>query len=171
MKTIIISSSLSDNSRSFILCKKIEEELKSLNVDTILVDIRKMKLEPYHRGPTKDMEKLASQIEEANNIIIGMGVHNYTINDSLKMVLSGCFDGAKNKFFGIVCAAGGDRSYLSTMHLTQICMNEWRMMQLPRIVYATKNDFVGNEISNDDVLERIKLFSKEFKKIGEKLLK
>ena len=57
------------------------------------------------------------------------------------------------------------------MHLTQICMNEWRMIQLPRIVYATKQDFdQDNQISNSEVLKRIQLFSNEFYVIGSKLI-
>ena len=86
------------------------------------------------------------------------------------MILDNCCDGGVGKFFGIVCAAGGERSYLSSMQLTQICMNEWRMIQLPRIVYATGKDFEGNIISNDDLKDRIKLFVEEFTIIGEKLI-
>jgi FMN reductase len=74
------------------------------------------------------------------------------------------------KFFGIVCAAGGERSYLSTMHLTQICMNEWRMIQLPRIIYATGQDFDNDAITNNELNERIKLFVKEFIDIGRRLI-
>ena len=64
---------------------------------------------------------------------------------------------------------GGERSYLSTMQLTQICMNEWRMIQLPRIVYATGKDFKEDIIISSEVLERIALFSEEFHTIGNKL--
>ena len=76
-----------------------------------------------------------------------MGVHCYSINDGLKIILDNCCNKAEGKFFGIACAAGGTKSYLASMHLTQICMNEWRMIQLPRIVYATTKDFKENEIS------------------------
>ena len=55
------------------------------------------------------------------------------------------------------------------MQLTQICMNEWRMMQLPRIVYATGKDFKEDIIISSEVLERIALFSEEFHTIGNKL--
>ena len=74
------------------------------------------------------------------------------------------------KFFGIICAAGGERSYLSTQHLTQICMNEWRMIQLPRIIYATGKDFEENKVNNKDLLERLDVFSEEFNTIGKKLI-
>ena len=77
---------------------------------------------------------------------------------------------AQNKFYAIACAAGGERSYLATMHLTQICMNQWRMIQLPRILYATKNDFKKNQITNKELIKRINNFSDEFINIGRKLL-
>ena len=70
-----------------------------------------------------------------------MGVHCYSVNDSLKILLDTCFSKAHSKFYGILCMAGGEKSFLSTMHLTQICMNEWHMIQLPRIIYATGKDF------------------------------
>ena len=99
-----------------------------------------------------------------------MGVHCYSINDSLKIILDTIFQKATGKFYGILCAAGGEKSYLSTMHLTQICMNEWRMIQLPRIVYAIEKDFTEEKISSTDLLKRIELFSEEFHLIGNKLL-
>ena len=134
-----------------------------------IVDARNIPMQPIHRGRTPEMETLAKQVEEADNIIIGMGVHCYSINDSLKILLDTCFGKATGKFFGILCAAGGERSYLSTMQLTQICMNEWRMMQLPRIVYASRKDFHEDIIISPELLERIALFSEEFHTIGNKL--
>lgn len=126
-------------------------------------------MQPTHKVITPEMATLAKQVEEADNIIFGMGVHCYSVNDSLKILLDACFGKATGKFYGILCAAGGERSYLSTMHLTQICMNEWRMMQLPRIVYATGKDFKEDIIISSEVLERIALFSEEFHTIGNKL--
>lgn len=136
-----------------------------------LLDARDIPMRPIHKNITNEMKKLAEQVRKADNIIIGMGIHCYSINDSLKILLDSCFSEATGKFFGILCAAGGERSYLSTMHLTQICMNEWRMIQLPRIVYATKKDFTENKINSEEVITRIKDFSQEFHTIGKKLLR
>ena len=169
MKTLILSSSLSENSRSFLLCKAVKEELIAKGDNITFVDARNIPMQPVHRGLSPEMETLAKQVEQADNIIIGMGVHCYSVNDSLKILLDTCFGKATGKFYGILCAAGGERSYLSTMHLTQICMNEWRMMQLPRIVYATRKDFKEDIIISSEVLERIALFSEEFHTIGNKL--
>jgi len=170
MKTLILSSSLAENSRSYLLCKAVEQELIAKGDNITFVDARNIPMQPVHRGLSPEMETLAKQVEQADNIIIGMGVHCYSINDALKILLDACFGKATGKFFGILCAAGGERSYLSTMQLTQICMNEWRMMQLPRIVYATGKDFKENIITSAEVLERIEVFSEEFHSIGNKLV-
>ena len=170
MNTLILSSSLSENSRSYLLCKEVEQELVSKGNNITFVDAKEIPMQPFHRQKSEEMKALSKQIVKVDNIIIGMGVHCYSINDSLKVLLDGCFGKATGKFFGILCAAGGERSYLVTQHLTQICMNEWRMMQLPRVVYATGNDFTENSITSKEALERIKLFSKEFHTIGNKLL-
>jgi len=170
MNTLIISSSFSEESRSFILCKAIDTALQKKGVNVELLDARKMELLPCHKGVTTSMEELTKKVKNADNIIFGMGVHCYSINDGLKIILDNCCSGGVDKFFGIVCTAGGERSYLSSMHLTQICMNEWRMIQLPRIVYATGKDFEGNIISNDNLKDRIKLFVEEFTIIGRKLI-
>ena len=170
MKTLILSSSLAENSRSYLLCKAVEQELIAKGDNITFVDARNIPMQPVHRGLSPEMETLAKQVEQADNIIIGMGVHCYSINDALKILLDACFGKATGKFFGILCAAGGERSYLSTMQLTQICMNEWRMMQLPRIVYDTGKDFKENIITSAEVLERIEVFSEEFHSIGNKLV-
>ena len=170
MNTLILSGSVSENSRSFLLCKAIELQLIAKGDAITFVDAREIPMHPVHREITNEMKQLAEQVKQADNIIIGMGVHCYSVNDALKILLDACFFGATGKFFGVLCAAGGEKSYLSTMHLTQICMNEWRMMQLPRIVYATKKDFTGDIITSAEVLERINLFSEEFHTVGHKLL-
>ena len=170
MKTLIISSSLSKNSRSFILCNEVSKILSTKKVTPTIIDARDMNILPMHNTLNAKMKMLSKQINNTDNIIIGMGVHCYSINDSLKVLLDTCFSDAIGKFYGILCAAGGEKSYLSTMHLTQICMNEWRMIQLPRIVYATGKDFKNNTILSTDLLNRINTFSDEFYNTGKKLL-
>ena len=170
MNTLILSGSVSENSRSFLLCKAVEKQLLAKGNTITFVDARKIPMNPAHREITDEIRQLAEQVKQADNIIIGMGVHCYSVNDALKILLDTCFSDATGKFFGILCAAGGERSYLSTMHLTQICMNEWRMIQLPRIVFATEKDFKEDVITSAEVLERIKLFSEEFHTVGHKLL-
>ncbi len=170
MKTLIISSSLSSNSKSYLLCKKIEEMLKSKSVVCKFLDMRNINIFPYHTNNNQQIEVVSKAIRNNDNIIIGMGVHNYSISDNLKIILDNCFSEAKGKFYGIVCAAGGEKSYLSTMHLTQICMNQWKMIQLPQTVYATNNDFNAENIISPVLNKIIEEFSEQFLSIGNKLI-
>ena len=170
MKTIIISSSLSKTSKSFILCNEVNQKLKGLGFKSEIIDARSISLNAYHLIQSKELDDLSKKISKADNLIIAMGVHNFSINDSLKIILDTCFKNVEGKFFGILCAAGGEKSYLSTMHLTQICMNEWRMIQLPRIIYATKRDFENNKLTSKNIKERIDVFCNEFTEIGQKLM-
>ena len=170
MKTVIISSSLSKNSKSFILCNEVNQKLKDLGFRSEVIDARSISLNAYHLTQSKELDDLSDKISKADNLIIAMGVHNFSINDSLKIILDTCFKDVEGKFFGILCAAGGEKSYLSTMHLTQICMNEWRMIQLPRIIYATKRDFENNKLTSKNIKERIDVFCNEFIEIGQKIM-
>ena len=170
MKTLIVSSSLSPKSRSFILCKEIYNRLSVKGIEVKMIDAREIDLRPCHKKISESMIELNEEVDYADNIIIGMGVHCYSINDGLKIILDNCFGKATGKFFGIICSAGGERSYLSTQHLTQICMNEWRMIQLPRIVYATGKDFEEDKVNNKYLIDRLDIFSEEFNTIGRKLI-
>ncbi len=169
MKTLIISSSLAPSSRSFLLCKQVHNNLLNNNIKTEIFDARSIYLAPHHASDSEEMKNLTKKISDADNYIIGMGVHNYSINDSLKIILDNCFKNVEGKFYGIVVAAGSEKSYLSSMHLSQICMSEWKMIQLPRIIYSTSNDFKKNIITSQKLLDWIDLFCEEFIEIGNKL--
>lgn len=171
MRTLILSSSLRPDSQSRQLCRRVEALLAAQPGALVdFVDLRDVELRPCHLGRTPSMSELAERVAAADNYVLGMGVHCYTVNDGLKIVLDTCMKGCEGKFFGVLCAAGGEKSYLSTMHLTQMCMNEWRMMQLPRVVYATDADFREGVLASAAVEERLALFAAEFGGIGRRLL-
>lgn len=171
MKTLILSSSLSDSSRSYAVCTQVQFLMTQQWHDITLYDARGKDLPATHLERTDDVVELRSLVDQADNIVIWCWVHCYSINDNLKIILDRCFGEATGKFYGVICAAGGEKSYLATTHLTQICMNEWRMIQLPRTLYVTGKDFGDDgEFKNPDVIERVGVFVEEFSEIGEKLL-
>ncbi len=171
MKTAIISSSLNPESKSFIMCKAVEAELIKQGAEVIFVDARDYKLGPLFQT-TPDNDKLAEKVKDADNFVFGMALYDYSVNDNLKIILDTCIDPKlDHALFGIICAAGGDKSYLSTMHLSQICMNEWRMMQLPRVIFGTGKDFDQKGINCENLKERVVKFADELYTLGSKLLK
>ncbi len=170
MKTLIISSSLSPNSRSFLLCKAVEEFLKEGNIEVEVVDLRKYTLHATHLPPSPDVEVLKKKVAEADNYIFWMWVHCYSFNDNLKIFLDTVMGECDVKLFAVLCAAWGHHAYLATMHLTQVCMNERRMIQLPRVVYAAGGDFSEENKINENIFSRCKKLSEEFVELWEKLL-
>jgi len=162
MKTLIISSSLNPDSKGFKICKMVLEKMEESGMDVELLDVRDYELGHTFRT-TPDMQKIAEKIAAADNFVIGMAVYCYTINDSLKSVLDNCFENVTGKKYGCVCASGGDKSYLATQTLTQICANEWRMVQLPRVIFSSGSDWSEGELVNKDVHERIEIFVNEFR--------
>jgi NAD(P)H-dependent FMN reductase len=152
MKTIIISSSTSKESKSFILCQEVAEKLINQGIECSLIDARLLDLKSSHSAKTPSMIEAIKKINEADNLIIGMGVHNYSVNDSLKIMLDTCFDKVNGKFFGVLCAAGGEKSYL------------------PRIIYATGKDFTENKVTSTVLKKWMSEFVAEYISIGKKLL-
>ena len=59
MKTLIITSSLSPESRSFILCTKTYEKLIEKGKEVEMIDAREMDLIPCHNTPSESMNLLS----------------------------------------------------------------------------------------------------------------
>ena len=97
MKTVIISSSLSKTSKSFILCNEVNQKLKDLGFKSEIIDARSISLNAYHLIQSKELDDLSNKISKADNLIIAMGVHNFSINDSLKIILDTCFKNVEGK--------------------------------------------------------------------------
>lgn len=174
MKTLIISSSRNPQSLSREVCKEIKNRLeKKENTEVALIDLSEMEINFAFQPKTPDQEKIQKLVEESDNFIFGTPIYNYGFSDSLKAMLDTCFPGSEHKLFGIIAAAGGEKSYLSTMSLVQTCMKEWRMIPLPRTVYCMKKDFESPEdtpIPKDELCQRIQQFIEDFHSLGSKLI-
>ena len=172
MKTVIVSSSQSPKSKSFILAKEVEKKLIEHNIEVTFIDLRDYDLNVMHKKRTQDQDTLSATVAQCDNIILATGIYNYSICDSLKVFVDTCLtkDNCAYKFYGIVCAAGGNMSYLAAMHLTQMCQNHNKMIQLPDIVYGSHADFTNDTINSTELNQRIDDFSKKFIYYAKKLL-
>tara|TARA_Y100001970_G_scaffold289591_1_gene420478 strand:- start:3203 stop:3724 length:522 start_codon:yes stop_codon:yes gene_type:complete len=172
MKTAIISSSQNLNSKSYLLCKEVEKLLIEKGVEVVFIDGKDFSLGTYHKQ-TEDNKKVANLIKDCDNFIFGMAVYQYSFNANLKLILDTCMDECDNKLFGTLVAAGGQKSYLCYMDLVKCCMNEWRMIPLPRVVFCNSSDFEFNAektIPSQDLETRLIEFANDFEKIGQKLI-
>ena len=172
MKTAIISSSQSPESKSYILCRQIEKRLLEKGVDVVFVDTKEYTLGTYNKQ-TEDNKKVAELIKGCDNYVFGMAVYQYSFNANLKIIFDTCMSECDNKLFGMLVSAGGQKGYLSYMQPIQICMNEWRMIPLPRVVYCNSGDFEFTEetkVPGEDLRARLDEFADNFHTIGEKLM-
>ena len=171
MKTAIISSSQNLDSKSYILCREVEKELLEKGVEVVFIDAKEYTLGTFFRK-NEDNKKLAELIKGCDNFIFGMAVYQYSFNANLKIILDTCMDECENKLFGALVAAGGQKSYLCYMDLVKVCMNEWRMIPLPRVVYCNSSDFEFNSeklVPGQDLNTRIKEFANDFHSLAKKL--
>jgi len=164
VKILCIQGSLNPDSNTDILLRNVFDRLEG--VKKSYMDLRKLKLEfcdgRDSSAYNQELQTAAKEIEESDAYIIGMPVYCYSVSGALKNFLDITCSGMEDKPFSIVCASGGDRSYLATADLQKILMFEVRCRPFPRVVFATGRDFKGDAITNTEVEKRIENMAKEF---------
>lgn len=144
MKIIVISCSLHPQSRSYVLARETVQHLKTLGVDAPLYDLRQAQLlmcdaVTAHKLP--EAEELIHAIREADTVLLAMPVYNYDVNAAAKNLLELGLRAWNHKIVGFLCAAGGQRSYMSVMGFANSLMLDFRCLIIPRFVYAVGSDF------------------------------
>ena len=164
MKILCIQGSLNPDSNTSVLLRKAFDRLEG--VKKSYLDLRKIKMEfcdgrdlsGYH----EDLQAAAREIEESDAYIIGMPVYCYSVSGALKNFLDIVCGRMEGKPFAIVCASGGERSYLATAELQKILMFEVQGRPLPRVVFASGKDFKDGALVSAEVEKRLDQLVKEF---------
>lgn len=163
MKYLIISTSLNPNSKSRLLAKTLFNHIKT---DAEFIDLQDYDL-PICDGDScynnEQVQELRSKIESAKGIILAVPVYNFNASASAKNLIELTGDAWENKIVGFVCAAGGRSAYMSMMPLATSLMLDFRCIILPNYVYASHEDFSGEDLNNK-LKERLKLLVESLKK-------
>ena len=109
------------------------------------------------------------KVKNAQGIIMAIPIYNYNISSGAKNAVELGGRMLYDKIFGFICAAGGKSSYMSVMSLANSLMIDFRCYIIPKFVYATKHDFDGKEISNEEIKERLKELSAELIRVSKAL--
>ncbi len=158
MRLLLISTSLSPNSRSRILAQTLSTSLQNQGQDTSLLDLRQYPL------PLCDADQCYSdpnaialnrEIKSAAGIIMATSIYNYDVGAPAKNLLAITGSSWSDKVVGFVCAAGGKTSYMSVMGIANSLMLGFRAVIIPRFVYATGQDFEEDRVSNPDIVKRL----------------
>ncbi len=157
-QVILIQGSLNKESRTAVLIQHAEQELQRAGLEVSVLDLRNLQMEfcdgrslkKYH----PDMQQAYRAIDEARAFVIGMPVYCYSVSGPLKNFIDITAGAMEKKIAGILCNAGGNRSYMASADLSNILAYESHVTTVQPIVYSSSEDF------DDHVLKEKKVKSK-----------
>ena len=131
--------------------------MKSLGCHTDLVDLMDNRVLPHGMIGSEGLDDIRATLETASGILVGFPVYNYTMNSSLKAVIERFGRTMENKVVGLMMAAGGRSSYMSSLDVAASLMFDFRTWIAPRSVYATKDDFDDDRtrITSEEIKDRV----------------
>ena len=145
---LIISCSLNENSRSRIMAR---HALELYGENSKFIDLSKITL-PFCDGNQcyndPNVIELKNIIEKSESILVASPIYNYDLNSVSKNLIELTGRIWTDKVVGFICAAGGERSYMSPMSFANSLMLDFRCIIIPRFVYANSTSF--NEVNEPD---------------------
>ena len=159
-QVVLIQGSLNKESRSSVLIQHVEELLKSAGLETSLLDLRNIKMEFCDGRSLKEYHPEVQQahqvIKEAEAFVFGMPVYCYSVSGPLKNFIDITSGAMEKKIAGIVCAAGGNRSYMASADLSNILAYESHVTTVQPIVYSSSEDYKEQTLTGNKVKSKIK---------------
>ena len=156
---LIVSGSLRSESRSRVLAHFLTDCYRTEGITAQLVDLRSLPL-PFCDGEAaydhQSLLSLSNTISEARVVIIATPIFNFDASAALKNLIELTGDSWENKVVGFLCAAGGSASYMSVMSFANSLMLDFRCLIIPRIVYATSEDFTDGRLSSPVLRARVR---------------
>jgi NAD(P)H-dependent FMN reductase len=158
MPPLLISASLNPASNSRLLALEAQRVLTADGLAPAFLDLRELPL-PLCDGDTAhghpNVARAQRLIAGAGGILAATPVYNYDANAALKNLIELTGRAWENKAVGFLCAAGGDRSYMSILGLANSLMLDFRCVIVPRFVYATDDAFAGGALRDPEIIARI----------------
>lgn len=158
MNYLVISSGLRDRSNSRkmgeVCFSRVQEKGEQVDfIDLSNHDIPFCDGDNYVVDATTRM--LREKVSAAHGIVLATPVYNFDTNSAAKNFIEITGQAWEEKVVGFLCAAGGQRSYMSIMPLANSLMLDFRCVIIPRFVYATGRAFSDGVISDETIVDRI----------------
>ena len=156
---LVVSCSLNPASRSHALAVAAGAALGAFGAPHELIDLREWDL-PICDGKRcyehPSIGPVTEKVATAGAILIASPVYNYDLNAAAKNFVELTGQAWGEKPVGFLCAAGGQRSYMSPIGLANSLMFDFRCHIVPRYVYATKEDFTASHEPRPELAGRIR---------------
>ncbi len=149
------------------------EHLQKIKVNAEYIDMLDYAL-PFCDAENRSMRHprvlhLKEKMRTADAFIVATPVYNYSGNSTLKNVMELTGPAWQDKVVGFLCAAGGDRSYMSILSYANSLMLDFRCLIIPGFVYATDRNFDPDLKISADIEERIRKQNKMVVKLTKAL--
>lgn len=155
---LVVTTSFHPKSRSRLLAHAAVEAFAAQASPCELVDLRDCDLPPCDGDScygVPQVHEITEKIKSASGIILASPVYNYDLSANAKNLLELTGSAWTEKVVGILCAAGGDGSYMAPMGFCNSLMLDFRCLVVPRFVYVTDAVFMGDQIDDPEVVNRI----------------
>ncbi|MGD8375374.1 MAG: NADPH-dependent FMN reductase [Acidobacteriota bacterium] len=174
MRQLILSCSLSPKSRSAVMAKVLEVAVQSQGDEVERVDLRELDLPLCDAGACyahPDVTRIQQAVARADAIAIATPIYNYETGGSTRNMVALVGQQFTDKVIGLVCAAGGQGSYMSVMGLASSLMLDFRCVIVPRFVYATGAAFEDGRLVDEDVTQRLEELAAEMRRFARGLVR
>ncbi len=155
VQLLVVSTSLSEESRSKHLCYHARDYLTERGISVQHECLQNYRILPYGMDGSEGIETLRASFDRASGIIFGFPVYNYNMNASLKAVIEHFGRAMSDKVIGLMMSAGGRASYMSGLAVANSLTLDFRSWVVPRFVYATKDAFGNDGVSDQEIASRI----------------
>ena len=144
MKHLVISTGLRNKGNSWAMGNHLCSWLESNEQQTELLALRNYDIpfcdgKTYLEHPTTKL--FCDKVKSADGLVISTPVYNYDANAAAKNFIELTGKAWENKTVGFLCAAGGEKSYMSIMSLANSLMLDFRCIIIPRFVYGSGGVF------------------------------
>lgn len=158
MSLLVISCSLNPDSKSRVMARYALDALAERKAEAELLDLQDWPLPLCDGNAAYDdanVALLTQKIAAADGILVAAPVYNFDVNAAAKNLVELTDKAWQDQVVGFLLAAGGQSSYMSVLGFANSLMLDFRCLILPRFVYATKQAFDGDRISEPLITARI----------------
>jgi NAD(P)H-dependent FMN reductase len=161
MPLLVISCSLNTSSRSRELARVTKEHFSHEKEECLFIDLAEFDL-PFCDGDKAyehpHVKQLAKAIDQATAIIMAVPIYNFAAGAAARNLVELVGNSFEQKVVGFICAAGGQRSYMSVMDLANSLMLHHHCLIIPQFVYVDGSSFSENgRLESPDIHARLHL--------------
>jgi FMN reductase len=145
---LIVGTSLDPDSRSQRLARIAFEDARTLSMNPELIDLRALELPmagPEGSWDDPRVQALKTRVKQFRRVLFCVPIYNYDVNAAAKNFIELVGSALEGTVVGFACTAGGRSSYMSVMGFTNALQLDFRVWIVPRFVYATDNEWNGDD--------------------------